>query len=104
MMIIFYEQDTMLTWYDTWGMVAVFKRKRNGLVYMNIFITKVWYMIEMRQRQWHVNGVEVHCQQRLAWQGQMHKCEIKIFRQLGVNRGTGSVEEIKTEQIDERQH
>lgn len=51
----------MLTWYDTWGMVAVFKRKRNGLVYMNIFITKVWYMIEMRQRQWHVNGMEVHC-------------------------------------------
>lgn len=61
MTIIFYEQDTMLTWYDTWGMVAVFKRKRNGLVYMNIFITKVWYMIEMRQRQWHVNGMEVHC-------------------------------------------
>lgn len=51
MTIIFYEQDIMLTWYDTWGMVAVFKRKRNGLVYMNIFITKVWYMIEMRQRQ-----------------------------------------------------
>ena len=69
-----------------------------------IFITKVWYIIEVRQRQWHVNGVEVHCQQRLAWQGQMHKCEIKIFRQLGVNRGTSSVEEIKTKQIDERQH
>ena len=60
MTIIFYEQDTMLTWYDTWGMVTVFKRKRNGLVYIHIFITKVWYIIEVRQRQCHVNSIEVH--------------------------------------------
>ena len=43
MTIIFYEQDTMLTWYDTWGMVAVFKRKRNGLVYIYIYYKGMVY-------------------------------------------------------------